>query len=253
MQTLVNAFEHQWQVDLIFSTPYTFPNVPMLYILSNSIWTTQYQNLDASIKDICLRKIRDRRKGRDLVDSLHDLREYLSNLRVSLEETVFYAADGVQDYYKELKRMNPNMNMRRTPVEGHEATKQSADQLHVFFTENIQLLLGIISIQDAQHSIQQTHQSTILTALATVYLPLSLATSVFGMNLQEMNGSGPKIWIFVIVCAVLLVLTSVIVLFIFKRSIPNVFIRSEKPRNIAAREIDKKSATKTMEQIHKLA
>lgn len=219
LQILANAFEHQWQIDLIFNTSYTFPNVPFLYVLSNSAWATRFRRLDKRIKDVCLRKIRDTSNGLEIVNSLHDLREDLSNLRFFIEETIFYTADNAQDFFSELKRRDSTINMRRTPVEGHSSIKADADQLHIFFMENIQLLLGIISIQDAQHSIQQTHKSTILTALATIYLPLSLATSIFGMNLQEMNGSGPKIWIFAVVCAVILILTSAAVLLVFKQSI----------------------------------
>ena len=35
-----------------------------------------------------------------------------------------------------------------------------------------------------------------VTVLAFVYVPLNLATSIFGMNLSELNGSGKKLWVF---------------------------------------------------------
>ena len=35
-----------------------------------------------------------------------------------------------------------------------------------------------------------------VTILAFVYVPLNLATSIFGMNLSELNGSGKKLWVF---------------------------------------------------------
>ena len=35
-----------------------------------------------------------------------------------------------------------------------------------------------------------------VTILAFIYVPLNLATSIFGMNIQQLNGSGQQLWIF---------------------------------------------------------
>ena len=35
-----------------------------------------------------------------------------------------------------------------------------------------------------------------VTILAFIYVPLNLATSIFGMNLSELNGSGKELWVF---------------------------------------------------------
>lgn len=40
--------------------------------------------------------------------------------------------------------------------------------------------------------------------LAFVFIPISLATSVFGMNIQELNSTGQPIWVFVVTAAVTL-------------------------------------------------
>ena len=46
-----------------------------------------------------------------------------------------------------------------------------------------------------------------MTILAFVYVPLNLATSIFGMNLQQLNQNGQHIWVFVITTIALLILT----------------------------------------------
>lgn len=153
----------------------------------------------------------------ELVTSLHDLREELQDIRVSIGETIFYTPDDVPKFFLKLRAETPGINMRRIPIEGHKAIKEKTAQLHTFFMENIQLLLGIISIRDAQDNAGQTRKSTILTALATIYLSLSLATSVFGMNLSEMTGTGPKLWVFATTCVALLLLTGLVVLLVFNR------------------------------------
>jgi CorA-like Mg2+ transporter protein len=38
----------------------------------------------------------------------------------------------------------------------------------------------------------------LVTILAFVFIPLSLATSFFGMNIQELNSTGQPIWVFLV-------------------------------------------------------
>ena len=46
-----------------------------------------------------------------------------------------------------------------------------------------------------------------MTFLAFIYVPLNLVTSIFGMNIQQLNGSGQHIWIFVLTALLALLLT----------------------------------------------
>lgn len=48
-----------------------------------------------------------------------------------------------------------------------------------------------------------------VTILAFVYVPLNLATSIFGMNLSELNGSGQELWVFLTTAVIALVITGV--------------------------------------------
>jgi Mg2+ and Co2+ transporter CorA len=40
----------------------------------------------------------------------------------------------------------------------------------------------------------QARRATLLTILAVIYLPLTLVTGVFGMNLKEINDGAPRFW-----------------------------------------------------------
>jgi hypothetical protein len=80
--------------------------------------------------------------------------------------------------------------------------------------DTFQLLIGAITIKDseiqkklAQESKLQARRSTALTALAAIYLPLSLTTGVFGMNIVEIEEGKPKYWAAVAVAVGLLVAT----------------------------------------------
>lgn len=49
---------------------------------------------------------------------------------------------------------------------------------------------------------------TIVTILAFVYVPLNLASSIYGMNIQQLNGSGQSVWVFVVTAVVALLITA---------------------------------------------
>ena len=43
-----------------------------------------------------------------------------------------------------------------------------------------------------------------VTILAFIFIPISLATSIFGMNIQELNAEGQPIWVFLVTTAAIL-------------------------------------------------
>ena len=90
-------------------------------------------------------------------------------------------------------------------------------------SDTFQLLIGAINIKDseiqkklARDSKKQARRSTALTALAAIYLPLSLTTGVFGMNISEINaGSAPNYWAVLALAFGLLFATLPFLLWIF--------------------------------------
>ncbi|KAL9052298.1 MAG: hypothetical protein Q9162_005500 [Coniocarpon cinnabarinum] len=69
------------------------------------------------------------------------------------------------------------------------------DALHTESRANLKL---------TQESIKEARQTGLLTFLAFIFVPFSIVTSVFGMNIQELNGSGQRIWVFVLTAIVCL-------------------------------------------------
>ena len=47
----------------------------------------------------------------------------------------------------------------------------------------------------------------LVTILAFIYVPINLATSIFGMNIQQLNGNGQNIWVFFTTAVIALVIT----------------------------------------------
>ena len=63
----------------------------------------------------------------------------------------------------------------------------------------IQIETGLASIRESQRSIEEAVSVKRLTQLAFVFIPLTYSTSLFGMNIKEMTGNGPKLWIFLLI------------------------------------------------------
>ena len=55
---------------------------------------------------------------------------------------------------------------------------------------------------------KEAARATLLTALAAIYLPLSLVTGIFGMNIKEINGGTPTFRACVICVVVIGLLTA---------------------------------------------
>ena len=51
------------------------------------------------------------------------------------------------------------------------------------------------SIRMAELSIAESKRVKLLTVLAFIFVPLSLTTSIFGMNIEQINQSGPSWWV----------------------------------------------------------
>lgn len=56
--------------------------------------------------------------------------------------------------------------------------------------DEIHLVIGAVTVRDSDASKQQAERATLLTLVAAVYLPLTLVTSIFGMNIKEIDGNG---------------------------------------------------------------
>lgn len=94
-------------------------------------------------------------------------------------------------------------------------TIDDAEKLEGFLFDLGQVLIGTVTLQDSERSTKLAEQSNILagqandfvrsandlaergmwlTLIAAVYLPLTLVTGIFGMNIKEINDGTPRWW-----------------------------------------------------------
>ena len=60
----------------------------------------------------------------------------------------------------------------------------------------IQMVIGSVQVEDARVMKRQTEWTVVLAVLATIYLPMTLVTGIFGMNITEIDagGTAPDAW-----------------------------------------------------------
>ena len=98
---------------------------------------------------------------------------------------------------------------------------EEASRLEAEIRDHLQLQSSKLALEESRKSIElsnnQIHESKrvkIFTVLAFFYVPLNLATSIFGMNLKNLNGSGTSIGVFLATAGTLLFVTGLSWLFI---------------------------------------
>lgn len=55
--------------------------------------------------------------------------------------------------------------------------------------EEIQIAIGAVQVEDARVMKRQTERTVVLGALAAIYLPMTLVTGIFGMNISDITGT----------------------------------------------------------------
>jgi len=209
LDSLESVFRHGWHLELLFGDSLgVFSGHALLYVLSNSLWQSNLRFLARDIRRISFEEIRH--PNLKINEALHDRREDLDYIKSGLKTTITYVPEKVKEYF----RTHPYYVDRQghvlpvTPVDAHQRTLDEAIRLEAFLMETFQLLMSSMSVQESQLSSEQAKRATRLTQLAFIYIPLSFVTGIFGMNLKELNGSGPSIWVCFAAVAIVVVLTA---------------------------------------------
>ncbi|KAH6678105.1 hypothetical protein B0J14DRAFT_687960 [Halenospora varia] len=94
---------------------------------------------------------------------------------------------------------------------------KEAREVEANMRESIQMRVGHAALEASKESIKEAQSVRRITLLTFVFIPISLVTSFFGMNVQELTGEGPRIKWFLISSISLMVL----VFFIWAESVKN--------------------------------
>ena len=135
----------------------------------------------------------------------------------SAHEALKAAPPPLRVYFAELRNHYENIGITiYDPIDFLAITHKEAGEVQEFLMQSFQLLMSSISVRESSLSAEQASRTTILTYLTVLYLPLTVATGVFEMNIKEINNGTLQFW-WVIVVMLALMLSTVKVNFLLKR------------------------------------
>jgi hypothetical protein len=120
---------------------------------------------------------------------------YLRRLIVGLRDHVPQARKdslGIDRYFEDsVQQKDASL---RPPTFGKTLTKvlEDLNKLEKELNDEIHLIIGVVTVKDSDANKQQSERETLLTLLAAVYLPLTLVTGIFGMNIKDINEGNPS-------------------------------------------------------------
>lgn len=81
-------------------------------------------------------------------------------------------------------------------MESLQGLQGRLDAIKEDLNEEIQIAIGSVQVHDAQTMKKQTTWTMVLTVLAAIYLPMTLVTGIFGMNITEISSeaTAPDAW-----------------------------------------------------------
>lgn len=181
------------------------PGDAMADMFSSVQWHDNFQSLKAEIYHISFHDIRDPKEYTN--EELHDARKYLEQLRSEAAITFRSMSSMDTELFEHLP---PPLN----PIGILKHVLEDAADLQAFLNDTFQLLMSSLTVREsrlnieqARLSAEQARRNAWLTQLASIYLPLSVVTSIFGMNLKEING-GPEFWWVILVFIMLMIITA---------------------------------------------
>ena len=164
--------------------------------------------------------------GRSVDDELQDeAPENLYRYRIQLRSLIVYFENKEGELMSYLKSLcGPNFTEGHFYPQMKEARisfLEEARLLEAEIRDHLQLQGSKLALEESKKSIElsnnQIYESKrvkIFTVLAFFYIPLNLATSVFGMNLQQLNHSGTSMGVFLGTAGILFLVTGILWLFL---------------------------------------
>ncbi|TRX91108.1 hypothetical protein FHL15_008090 [Xylaria flabelliformis] len=67
-----------------------------------------------------------------------------------------------------------------------------------------------VSIKQTRAAFEESKRTKLITVLAIFFVPISLSTSVFGMNIHELNENGQSIWVFILTTVLIVAATMIL-------------------------------------------
>jgi hypothetical protein len=139
------------------------------------------QDLIAESKESCIQTMRDTRQWR-VAGQIVEAEQFWSQKPSAPAMAAFF-------------RHAQAMDIRDLP-DSLEMMERRVAALTAAVNQEIQVVIGSVQVEDARTMKRQTEWMVVLALLAAIYLPMTLVTGIFGMNISEINDdrSFPDRW-----------------------------------------------------------
>lgn len=180
--------------------------IALAYCLSAVVHQSNLRGIESRIREIAFRQLKSDDEGDLQLHSktLHQQREEI----VILQSHVAHAMKSMHPKTRQYLSRLPLESCGHGPLVTLEEVQRNAADLQRFLMDTFQLLTSTINIKDARLSIEQAARTAMLTQLAAIYLPLTLVTGIFGMNIREITRDDPSWWVCVVALVCVALLTS---------------------------------------------
>jgi len=213
-------FSYRWHRSVLFDKNEVIEPEVLLTLLCVSMWQSNLQLLKSDIEDVSFREMRKQirlqhQASGSVNDRLHDRRAELSYLRREIAYLRQWMKDDVKQAAK-VKVVSSGFEHSSVPFHTLLVLIRKANSLQNFLMDTSQLWMAILQFENtllhidqardsnkiatdnnkmvaagekrADKSTRQTGRATALTFLAAIYLPMTLASGLFGMNIREVSG-----------------------------------------------------------------
>ncbi|GIZ43176.1 hypothetical protein CKM354_000641400 [Cercospora kikuchii] len=195
----------------------------LCWLLSTASLNLTLELLSLSVDEIALSAIE--RPGTEVLAELASCRRRLHETKVEMElreqTTDFavkqWALNAHGEFTQRVQRAQYSF-LSRSWTEQWTSMHRQAEELSTSLNDSFQMLIGAMAVQDSAVNKKQAERATMLTLLAAIYLPLTLATGIFGMNIREIEQGVPSWWWVIIVMLVLMTPSIIFVIYLFTKN-----------------------------------
>jgi hypothetical protein len=163
-----------------------------LLMLSSALWERNLRYLENQVNILNIQRLRNAKDMDEMVqinEMLYDFREDLGTLVGQVEHTWTHMPAYLPVYYENFPMIRHRHEATYMSPVGHlpEILKR-ASKLDKLILDDFQILMSSVSVREGHESTRQTRLATGIAVLAFIYVPLTLVTGIFGMNIKGQDG-----------------------------------------------------------------
>jgi Mg2+ and Co2+ transporter CorA len=163
-----------------------------LLMLSSCIWKRNLQHLERKIDWLSfqlLPKAKEMEHMNIINNTLYDCRKDLRTLVSQVEHARTHMPPHLSAFFENFPRIRQRQHAAHlSPADHLPELLDRANRLDRLILNNFKILMSSVSVHEGHEGMRKASLATWATVVAAVYLPLTLVTRIFGMNIKGEDG-----------------------------------------------------------------